>query len=298
MSAMKKFLIILLAGTLVVNAGAQTLGFLQISEDPAVSGIAGAGVALHSLSPLDNNLADAALGQEKLAAAASYTLWQPQIGKYGLVSAGASYRVIPKLVVALAVKDYMCPQYDIVTVNGQTTGSFKPMELSVAAGAAYQITESLSAGLAVKFLSSSLGESMKGSAVAANISAKYVAGGLQAGIAVNNLGSKISYGGDSYSLPMQLKAGGAYTISGFTAALEADYVMGAGLMAALGAQYSIKDLVFVRAGYHLGASDIVIPSHVSLGLGVQFAGVHLDVSFLTASQTLGNTLAFGLGYAF
>ena len=294
---MKKILMILVALTLASQAGAQTLGFLQIAEDPAISGMAGAGVALPSLSPVDNNLAAAALGSEKLQAAASYTLWQPQIGSFGLVNVAASYRVIPKLVVALSVKDFMSPSYDITQANGMAGGSFKPMDLSIAAGAAYQITGALSAGVAVKYLSSSLGEGMKGSAVAANVSAKYAAGGLQVGLALNNLGGKISYGGDSYALPMEAKAGAAYTVAGFTASLEADYVFNAGLMAALGVEYGFKDMVFVRAGYEYGKGQ-VIPSHASLGLGLKLSGFHLDVSFLTASKTLGNTLAVGVGYAF
>ena len=295
---MKKLLMILVMGSLALQAGAQTLGFLQIAEDPAVSGMAGAGVALPSLSPVDNNLAAAALGSEKLQAAASYTMWQPQTGSFGLVNVAASYRVIPKLVVALSVKDFMSPSYEITQANGMSGESFKPMDLAIAAGAAFQITKGLSAGVAVKFLSSSLGEGMKGSAVAANISAQYATGGFRAGLALNNLGGKISYGGDSYALPMEAKAGAAYTVAGFTASLEADYVFSAGLMAALGVQYGIKDLVFIRAGYEYGASNMVIPSHASLGLGLKLKGFHLDVSYLTASKTLGNTVALGLGYAF
>ena len=296
--AMKKCIILIACLTVSLHAGAQTLGFLQIPDDAAISAMAGAGVAVQSSSPIDNNLADAALGSKTLSVAAGYTMWQPKVASYGLVSASASYRVIPKLVVAVSFKDFMSPAYTLTSATGQAEGSFKPMEMAISAGAAYQISDALSVGVAAKFLNSSLGESAKASTVAANVSLKYAANGFQAGLAANNLGGKVSYGGASYSLPTMVKAGGAYTISGFTAALEADYVMAAGFMAAIGAQYSIKDIVFVRAGYHLGASDKVIPSHVSLGLGVQFAGVHLDVSFLTASQTLGNTLAFGLGYAF
>ena len=32
--------------------------------------------------------------------------------------------------------------------------------------------------------------------------------------------------------------------------------------------------------------------------GLQYAGFRLDVAFLTASQSLGNTLLFGVGYSF
>ena len=69
-------------------------------------------------------------------------------------------------------------------------------------------------------------------------------------------------------------------------------------MAGLGLEYGIADIAFVRAGYHYGDAAKALPSYASLGLGAQFAGVSLDLAFLTASESLGNTLLFGLGYSF
>ncbi len=111
---MKKILILAFVCLAALQtAAAQSFSFLQIPQDPAVSGMAGAGVALRSISPLDNNLADAALAQEKMTAGASYTLWTPSVNSFGLLGASASYRVIPKLVVALSVKDFMSPSYEL-----------------------------------------------------------------------------------------------------------------------------------------------------------------------------------------
>ena len=271
------------------TAAAQSFSFLQIPQDPAVAGMAGAGVAIRSISPLDNNLADAALAQEKMAVSASYTLWTPSVNSFGLIGASASYRVIPKLVVALSVKDFMSPAYELASTSGLSEETFKPMDLAIGLGAAYQLGESLALGAAAKFVRSSLAPEVSKGTVAFNLSAKYAANGLQAGLALDNLGS---------GLPTTVRAGAAYSIAGLTASLEGDYVLNAGMMAGAGLQYGIKDMVFVRAGYHLGLSDKVIPSHVSLGVGLNFSGFRLDVSYLTASKTLGNTLAFGLGYAF
>lgn len=296
---MKKVIILLFACALSLGqAASQTLSFLQITQDPAIAGLAGAGVAVRSISPLENNLADAALGQDKLRVAASYTLWQPKVDKYGLVGASASFRVIPKLAVAVSVKGFLSPAYQVASANGQAGGSFKPMDLSFAAGAAYQISKNFSAGVDAKFLTSSLGEGLKGNTVAFDASLKFASKSLEAGLVLSNLGGKIKYGEASYSLPMAAKAGAAYTISGFTASLEADYVFSAGFMAGLGVQYAFKDMLFARAGYHYAASDKLLPSHAAVGLGVKFAGVSLDATFLLASSTLTGTLAFGLGYSF
>jgi len=57
-------------------------------------------------------------------------------------------------------------------------------------------------------------------------------------------------------------------------------------------------MVFARAGYHYGAAKEVIPSHASLGLGVKLFGARLDFSYLLAGESLGGTLALGLGYSF
>ena len=287
---MKKILILAFVCLAALQtAAAQSFSFLQIPQDPAVSGMAGAGVALRSISPLDNNLADAALAQEKMTAGASYTLWTPSVNSFGLLGASASYRVIPKLVVALSVKDFMSPSYELASAGGLSEESFRPMDLAIGLGASYRLGESLAIGAAAKFLHSSLAPEVKRSTVAFNLSAKYTAGGLQAGLALDNLGSGV---------PSTVRAGAAYSIAGLTASLEGDYVLGAGMMAGAGLQYGIKDMVFVRAGYHLGLSDKVIPSHVSLGVGLKFSAFRLDVSYLTASETLGNTLAFGVGYSF
>lgn len=300
MTDMKKIFILLLFSCALSlgQAASQTLSFLQIPQDPALSGMAGAGVALRSMSPLENNLADAALGTDKMRVAASYALWQPKVASYGLLGASAGYRVMPRLAVALSVKGFLSPGYEVTQANGMTGGTFRPMDLSIAAGAAYQFSGSMAAGLAVKFISSSLGEGLKGSTVAANLSFKYAANGLQAGLSLDNLGAPVKYGETSYSLPMTVKAGAAYTIVGLTAAVEADYVLSGGFMAGLGLQYAFKDMLFARAGYHLGTSDKVLPSHASVGIGVKFAGVQLDVSYLLAAANISGTLAFGLGYSF
>ena len=70
------------------------------------------------------------------------------------------------------------------------------------------------------------------------------------------------------------------------------------MTAAAGVQYSFRDMVFARAGYHYGADKAVLPSFASAGLGVKFFGVELNVAYLFASDALGGTMTFGLGYSF
>ena len=83
-----------------------------------------------------------------------------------------------------------------------------------------------------------------------------------------------------------------------TLVLEADYLFNGGMMAGLGAEYCIADIAFLRAGYHYGDPANALASYASLGLGEVFSGFSIDLAFLTASETLGNTFMMGLGYSF
>ena len=58
-------------------------------------------------------------------------------------------------------------------------------------------------------------------------------------------------------------------------------------------------MVAVRAGYRYGGKS-VIPSFTSVGIGLKFVGITLDVAYLMADKTspMRNTLEFGLGYRF
>ena len=67
---------------------------------------------------------------------------------------------------------------------------------------------------------------------------------------------------------------------------------------AIGAEYAFNDLLFLRVGYRVAGESAVIPSHLALGLGLQFQGFRADVSYLAASPILGNTLTIGIAFRF
>ena len=56
-------------------------------------------------------------------------------------------------------------------------------------------------------------------------------------------------------------------------------------------------MVFVRAGYRYGGKS-VIPSYASVGAGVRFAGVKVDLAYVVSSSPMANTLGVSLGYSF
>ena len=295
----KKILSSLLALSFALAASAQALPALLIGSDPASLAAGGASVARSADAfAVDNGAAAMSLSPKTFSVAATYGMWAPKTADNMLVGLGAFYRVGDRFALGLSGRMLQDKPYDITSASGQVTGQFTPSDIVAGLGLSYAVADGFSLGVTARMVYSAIGESMKGTAFGADVTAMYAAGPLSAALGVCNLGSAISYGSDSYAQPMLARAGGAYSAGGFTASLEADYLFSGALMAGLGLEYCIADIVSLRGGFHYGDAAKALPTYASLGLGLQFAGVHLDVTFLTASKTLGNTLLFGLGYAF
>ena len=64
----------------------------------------------------------------------------------------------------------------------------------------------------------------------------------------------------------------------------------------MGAEYAYNKTFYARAGYRLAGKKALIPSHLGLGVGLQFRGFRLEASYLTASELLGNTLNLGVAF--
>ena len=296
---MKKIISILFATTFALAASAQALPSLLIGADPAALATGGASVARPAGAfAVDNGAAAMSLSDKTFDVSATYGMWAPKTASNSLIGLGAFYKVSDKLALGLSGRMLRDKPYDITTAGGQITGQFSPSDLVAGLGLSYAVTDGLSLGVSARMVSSAIGESMKGTAFGADVSAMYAAGGFSGALAVCNLGSPISYGGTSYAQPMLARAGTAYCISGLTASAEVDYLFAGALMAGLGLEYCIADIVSLRGGFHYGDDAKALPTYASLGLGLQYAGIHLDVTFLTTSQTIGNSLLFGLGYAF
>lgn len=292
---MRKILIFLLLLGCNCSLSGQSLGFLVIHPDAETAGMAGTSVGLrgNAYAP-ENNMAAAALAKNRMDAGAGFTLWMPGVSKNNLLTASGYFKVTDKFALGADFKYFSYPAYAVTSPEGRSSSEFQPKEFSVGLGASFQIMEGLAAGLHLKMASSALAKDAKGSAFGADISLKYEKDALQAGLSAENIGTKVKYDNNAYPMPLFIRGGVAYSFSGLTTSLEADYLDG-GVMAGAGLQYAIKEIAFVRAGYHYGNA---IPSYASLGLGFKFSGIHADFFYLLASKTLGNTLGFGLGYSF
>ena len=305
MKGMNKIYTSLLAVAIFAgHASAQTLPSLLVGSDASALGIAttSVGKVLGAYS-LESNVASMSFGEDKFAAGASFGLWQPDYAKDKVISVGATYRLGERFAIGLQYKDFRQPSYDIVSESGSVKDSFTPSETIIAFGVAYSITNFISVGVTGRMVKSTLGEDAAASVLGADAALFFKKDALSAGLSVNNLGGKVNYGGDDYDPPMLARLGAAYRIgnpnaSAVTPSVEADVLFKGGFMAGVGVEYSYRSMLFARGGFHYGDKKKAVPTYASLGLGIRFLGVSLDVAYLTASDILGNSISFGLGYRF
>lgn len=283
---MKKLIITIVAALVGISSYGQAVPFVNIPGNAGQLGVAGATVADYVKDGGDIR--------------ATYGSWAPKNIGSKVFGVDAAFK-FGKVGFSIDGKFFNDPEMITYDDQGVSTGKFSPKESYFGAGFSYWIADAFSIGAKARLISSNLYKDAKANAFAADVELKYVKNGFSAGAAVCNLGGKVKYGTSSTenSLPTIAKVGAKYRFEfGLSGAAEADYLFAGGLMAALGLEYSIKEIGFVRLGYHYGNETKAIPSYVSAGLGVKIKGICLDAAYLLGSKTLGNTLMISLGYSF
>ena len=296
---MKKYILIsLVAALLPAAAFAQespALPFLRIDRSAVTSAMGGA----EALSPLYNPAAVPFRGSD---VAVSYQNWAPAGAKSTNLNLLGGFRAGKRLGINVLAAYQQGVEYIIFDNTGNGKSTYAPSDLLVGAGLGFAITDFLSVGVNVKFAQSSVASDVNYNALAGDAFFLFSKKGFSATVGVASLGTPVKSGSESYSLPASAKVGLGYdarfgTSAVFVAA-DTDVFFWGGLGAGLGAQYAWNDMVFLRAGFHLGTGHAPLPTYASVGLGVKFAGLHVDASYLLANKALGNTLCVGLGYAF
>ena len=284
---MKKIILSILVACAMpaLSASAQALSSLLIPSAPEYAAMGGASVALEAGAfAAENNAAAMSLSDDSFAVAAGYGLWAPETAGSQLAGLGAFARVGERGWNRLQRPLHHGEAHEHQLRGRRNPRHFHPLGARANLAVSVKVIDGLSVGVTGKFVRSSIGEKLSGSAFGADVSVAWRKDGLSAGAAVCNLGSKVKYGDSSYSMPMLVKAGAAYSADfGLTASVEADYLFSGAFAAGLGLEYNLFDIGFLRAGYHYGDKSQGLASFASLGAGVQFAGVELSAAWLTAS---------------
>lgn len=300
-------IVALIALSFSMETGAQVLPSLLMGQDAASVSMGSTGVASKAGAfAIENNVAAVVFAEQTMAAQAGLGVWQPSYANLKTIGLGGMYKVSPKIGIALDFKYLMMPSYSGVTGNGTDIrdSEFGPSELNLAAGLSYKIIDCLSAGLALRYAGSTLAPEVSANVFAADFGVFFQKNSVSAGLSLNNIGTDVKYSEAAYPQPMLVKAGAGYNLKMGTSELfltaQADFPFAGGFMAGAGCEYSFKEMVFARVGYHYGDAVNVIPSYASFGLGLKFFGVTLDAAYLVADSTspMRNTMMFGIGYRF
>ena len=296
----------LAAGTAFAQGGSDALSFTRIDRNPVTSAIAGSGAAFSGTVAYSafSHAAMLPFFQGALDAGAGFQYWTPGLSASANVSVGAAYKIKPWLGLSLGYALENGASYEVYKEVGQPSGTFYPKNHVVALGAGFGLGELFSIGLNVRYARQIPAPGRVYQGVGADLfGACRLSNGLTFTAGVANLGTAVKSGELSFRQPASAKvAAGWGTVFAEEHALDlladADYYFSNHFSVSAGLQYAWNRTIFVRAGYRFATEGCFLPSHLALGLGVQFSGFHLDVSYLTASPALGNTVNIGLGYSF
>ncbi len=212
-----------------INVVTSAVPFLRISPDARAGGMGDLGIAT---APDANsafwNLAKTPFNTNTGGVAITYTPWLKDLGLNDvyLISGSGFYKLDDDQAISASLRYFSLGNIEFTDGLGNPITSFRPREFSFDAGYSRKLSKKLSIGIALRYINSNLangafnGVSYKaGSAVAGDITLfhsgiKADGSGLNYGLTLTNLGSKISYTSDATQkdyIPADLGIGIAYT---------------------------------------------------------------------------------------
>ncbi|MEO7309664.1 MAG: type IX secretion system outer membrane channel protein PorV [Chitinophagaceae bacterium] len=214
-----------------INVVTSATPFLRISPDARSGGMGDMGVAT---APDANssfwNLAKTPFAKSKSGVSLTYTPWLKDLGVNDvfLASLAGYYQLDDQSAVSASMRYFNLGSIQFTDFTGNNISTGKPTELSFDLGYSRKVSDKVAVGVALRYINSNLtrgyaasnGVTYKaGSAIAGDLSLFYdntteTGSGVRAGLALTNLGSKISYTNDAQQkdyIPANLGVGFSYT---------------------------------------------------------------------------------------
>ena len=232
-------LLLMGSATSVVNAQSQAntinvvtsaVPFLRISPDARSGGMGDVGIAtLPDANSGFWNLAKTPFNTNKGGVALTYTPWLKDLGLNDvyLASAAGFYKLDELQAISGSLRYFSLGNIQFTDNLGNELSLFRPREFAFDLGYSRKLSEKLSLGVALRYINSNLagnntfsGQVYKpANAVAGDLSIYHsnlneAGEGLNYGVVISNLGSKISYTNDATQkdyIPANLGLGVAYT---------------------------------------------------------------------------------------
>ncbi len=216
-----------------INTINTAVPFLRISPDARSGAMGDAGIAI---SPDANasywNLSKLPFAAADASISASYTPWLRELVNDVYLANLTGYKKLDdNEAITATLRYFSLGNIQFTDINGNDEGQFNPREFSLSGGYARKLSDNLSLGIGLRYIYSNLaagqnlqGQTYKaGTAVAGDVSIFYTkstdygnggTGTWSFGMAITNMGSKISYTNDPNDknfLPTNLGIGAAYT---------------------------------------------------------------------------------------
>ena len=168
---------------------------------------------------------------------------------------------------------------------GNNQGKFHPYDFIIGLSFGTELGRSVSAGFSAKFLQEKIDEE-KAQVMALDIGGLYhsSSNNLALGVNIRNIGTKMKFVEESFSLPLSLNIGAAYKLldNAFTIATDIDLPSDNDANMGLGIEYRIMGIFDLRAGYRytLGGNDLGTASGLRAGVGFGTGKYKLDYAFV------------------
>jgi len=226
----------LLGGTITVsnaqnkiNVVTSAVPFLRISPDARSGGMGDVGIAT---APDANaayaNIARTPFSTNKFGIAVNYTPWlrDLSVNDVFLGNLAGYYKIDDQQAISASLRYFKLGSIQFTDALGNDLQTYNPKEFAVDLGYSRKLSKKISLGIAIRYINSNLasgafnGQTYKaGSSVAGDLhfyhhGAKENGQGLNWGVTLSNLGSKISYSSDATQkdfIPANLGVGLAYT---------------------------------------------------------------------------------------
>jgi hypothetical protein len=180
-----------------------------------------------------------------------------------------------------------------IDANGNPTSpndseaQFRPYDVLLGLSFGKRLNNVISVGVNAKFLREKI-DTEKAQAFAADLGGlfSFPESGLILGVNVQNLGTKIKFDEEPFSLPLNVNFGAAYRLidGALTLAADADLPVDNDPNIGLGLEYNIMGIVNLRTGYRYtvkeGGNDLGTASGLRAGVGIQISDYKFDYAFV------------------
>ncbi len=304
------FLFILTAKTFAQTA----VPFLQFPPDARHSAMGGMGVATSADASANfYNPAKLAFSDRTYGGNATRFSWLRSLvdGMYATNISGYYKPKSGNQAIGVYYRTFNQGTINFTTVSGQPNGTFSSLDQAAGINYARKIANNISLGIGLKYINSNLIGDKVVNGIATK-PARTVAGDigvfgmmgrkdnfrLNYGLSITNIGGRISYGQDAFSLPTNIRVGIAPTfrknknsvLVGFDVNKNFSNPFSNPLIYSVGTEYSYNNYVFGRAGYFYGNSSFV--NYFSVGLGGRiFKQIGIDFAYRIGEGSVYNKTA-------